>query len=70
MLPFNEAPAKVWLNWSVLRHSVKMLTISSWPYIGGCQGCDSHENIPPIAPVGTPVELLVARIQASAKHSE
>ena len=70
MAPFSETPAKVWLNWSAWLHPVKILTISSWPYIGGAQGCEIHENMPPMAPVGTPVELSVARNHASAKQSE
>ena len=69
MFPLSDEPPKVWLNWSTERHSQRMSTISSWPYIGGIQGCDIQLNMPPMAPVGTPVELSVARIQASAKHS-
>ena len=68
MLPLSDAPARVWWNWSALRHSHKTLTISSCPVMGGCQGWLVHENMPPMAPVGAPVELLVARIHASAKQ--
>ena len=68
MLPFSARPPRVCLYESVPICSHMMFTISSCPVIGGVQGCEIHENIPPTAPVGALVELFVARSHASPKQ--
>src|SRR5574344_1571570 len=68
MLPFSARPPRVCLYESVPICSHMMFTISSCPVIGGVQGCEIHENIPPRAPVGAFVELFVARSHASPKQ--